>query len=1160
MNKNVSLWKGDDTPPTNYHVWLKSDNSLNIHSNLGWVTLAHPNLADNLITYVDQQIDAIKDSVDIDFDTLKEIADWIKQHEEDYVLVLPQLQTQLEALRADVNNTVTLDTDQTITGVKTFTEEVTSPSFVVSGGTSDEFLKADGSIDNTVYAKIYDIPTTLTQLTNNLTNLGNVNVGSVNQPVYFNNGIPTPTNVLQTNVYNKIVDNTVDGWDELYGKSYINKLAIIKYRNSKPEFIDALYDPILVFGSTDVTSFLSIGYNVAPSSKLHTFTVGGGSMGYGRPWYWRLKGTDTCVYTLPTKSSTLASIEDMPTKTSQLIKDDVYMKSEVYNTSQVNELINTLDGVVGGIIDTWRPIHVQNSSGSTILTLGDGSTSGDITLKAGTNLTASVVGSTVTFDTTYNLFDLYTQSQKGVEAYNWGNHAGKYPTYNGTGATGTWGININGSAKKLTIIQCNKANANSKLWDIPFRTDMANTFNVYEINDDNCSLGTYVTILDMVNMTSTTFHPQIAITAGATPLIYIRNKNWFAINDTHVFGNWRQLAFNSDIPTKLSDLTDDVVEGNYLPMAESTYDITDTTNVLKHDGSWGIPELAEDLGGREETHHEEFFFQPTASNDLSIKDGYAKIKSLKGNTIVWNQICINGNFENLNSWARAANANISVDNNIATVTTSSNGDNYITQLFNFTVNHKYYVSLNTKSSRIDTLVLFIYFGGSTNHVYKRSTKANEWEKQKILFTVVNNTYNEIRLQIPNVDVINQYKNIRIHDLTQMFGEGNEPTIEEFEAMYPDDYYEYNEGELRSFNGSAIKSVGFNQWDEEWENGAFGTNGENLTDVQSSIHTKNKNKIKVLPNTNYYFKTTTPIFGFWYDSNMNFITWDNYSNKNIISPTNAHYLNFYLYQTNKYNNDVCLNLSHSGYRNGQYEPYKESILQLPIKTIKDNNGNLLFPDGLRSAGTAYDEIVYDEALGKYKAIKRIGDVDMGTLNWQYGNFYGEDTFKGFYSQLSAKYLSSVTLPNCISIKYTNITPSNQSHAYVNTNKTIAIYVISLTSSTPYIIIGDKDYTTPSDFKQSLQGQILYYELETPIEVVLDNIDLSYEAWDFGTEELLSDVATTPIITETQYNFNAVDMLRDHQRNIQLVKQDLLKVNDKIQAAITSAITQTLNTSI
>ena len=34
----------------------------------------------------------------------------------------------------------------------------------------------------------------------------------------------------------------------------------------------------------------------------------------------------------------------------------------------------------------------------------------------------------------------------GQTAFGWGNHAGLYPTYNGTGATGTWGINISGNS------------------------------------------------------------------------------------------------------------------------------------------------------------------------------------------------------------------------------------------------------------------------------------------------------------------------------------------------------------------------------------------------------------------------------------------------------------------------------------------------------------------------------------------------------------------------------------------------------------------------------------------------------------------------------------------------------------------------------------------
>ena len=44
----------------------------------------------------------------------------------------------------------------------------------------------------------------------------------------------------------------------------------------------------------------------------------------------------------------------------------------------------------------------------------------------------------------------------GQTAFGWGNHAGKYPLYNGTGATGNWGINISGTAASAS---------NSTLWN-----------------------------------------------------------------------------------------------------------------------------------------------------------------------------------------------------------------------------------------------------------------------------------------------------------------------------------------------------------------------------------------------------------------------------------------------------------------------------------------------------------------------------------------------------------------------------------------------------------------------------------------------------------------------------------------------------------------------
>ena len=55
--------------------------------------------------------------------------------------------------------------------------------------------------------------------------------------------------------------------------------------------------------------------------------------------------------------------------------------------------------------------------------------------------------------------------------------------------------------------------------------------------------------------------------------------------------------------------------------------------------------------------------------------------------------------------------------------------------------------------------------------------------------------------------------IMIFDLTKMFGSGNEPTTpEEFEAMLPNDYYPYNEGELMSMSVNDVVEKGRNLCD------------------------------------------------------------------------------------------------------------------------------------------------------------------------------------------------------------------------------------------------------------------------------------------------------------------------------------------------------------
>lgn len=55
-----------------------------------------------------------------------------------------------------------------------------------------------------------------------------------------------------------------------------------------------------------------------------------------------------------------------------------------------------------------------------------------------------------------------------------------------------------------------------------------------------------------------------------------------------------------------------------------------------------------------------------------------------------------------------------------------------------------------------------------------------------------------------------FSNYEIFDLTQMFGIGNEPTsVEEFEAMFPNNYYQYNAGEIITADTESVVAQGEN---------------------------------------------------------------------------------------------------------------------------------------------------------------------------------------------------------------------------------------------------------------------------------------------------------------------------------------------------------------
>ena len=83
----------------------------------------------------------------------------------------------------------------------------------------------------------------------------------------------------------------------------------------------------------------------------------------------------------------------------------------------------------------------------------------------------------------------------------------------------------------------------------------------------------------------------------------------------------------------------------------------------------------------------------------------------------------------------------------------------------------------------------------------------------------------------------------------------------------------------------------------------------------------------------------------------------------------------------------------------------------------------------------------------------------------------------------------------------------------------------------VTIKDTSYTDAATFKAAMQGVILYYELAEPIVTeITDSFRDYYNVADFGTEQAISNIPSAPFSADIIYQFNAVDMIREHELEI------------------------------
>ena len=503
------------------------------------------------------------------------------------------------------------------------------------------------------------------------------------------------------------------------------------------------------------------------------------------------------------------------------------------------------------------------------------------------------------------------------------------------------------------------------------------------------------------------------------------------------------------------------------------------------------------------------------------------INGIVGGTVAWNQLVKNGNFADTTGWS-PVRTSLSASNNVLTATVTEVANhmvaNRVDQVHSIVSGHKYLISVQVKPPRNTTFTLAAFSTSGDNHSI--SANADVWSNIATVSTVASVTTGTWGFRVGfnsqtdgySVNDAIQLKNFNAFDLTQMFG----PTIADyiysleqntagagvawFKKLFPKPYYAYDSGSIQSVKTSKHKTVGFNQWDEEWESGAYDTNTGAKTSYTGRI--RNKNLIPILPSTTYYIKAPSNTAVYWkcfYDANGDFIkTIGSNSNATFTSPTDAYYVAFYTessYGSETYNNDICINLHWDGSRDGEYEPYEaheyalDSDLTLRGIPKLDANNSLYYDgDTYESDGTV---------TRKYKAVTIDGS---NAFSYQYNGTLPSGYIACFINFADKAY----GIYNMISDKFEGNNDESLSTMCGRTNNSGIQFVLPSTVTASNA--GCKAW-----FESNPTG--LVYELATPTTETADPYQSPQIVDDFGTEEYVDtrDVAI-PVGHDTDYPIN------------------------------------------
>ena len=604
---------------------------------------------------------------------------------------------------------------------------------------------------------------------------------------------------------------------------------------------------------------------------------------------------------------------------------------------------------------------------------------------------------------------------------------------------------------------------------------------------------------------------------GATQIIEVAREYATKSESFAVGGTGTRLGEDTDNAKYYLEQAEAVAESIPEDYSELSDDVDQLKNALttKADQDGAYPDLT---AGQMLSKNEASDSVPYNFRAVEQEATLEYTDAIVGGSVVKNQLVRNGDFADSSNWA--GSGSLSISGGIATYTASGRYDG-LYQVFPVThlKDRVYFMHTKLKTSTATDQIQFILQGAGTA-CSKYSASTTNWQTLETIGKP-GLDFERVTVRDNRADIHDSYQitDIYVIDLTAMLGTTIADYVysletatagagvawlrKHFPKMFA--YQEYNAGEIVSVQGlSQHITVGFNQWDEEWEVGSINNEtGANASSGTNRI--RSKNYIPCLPNTEYCLWNGSGIISYlyFYDADKNFIAIGNTLNVNPkveTTPQNCHYVRF---RTNDnygttYSHDICINLSDPA-KNGTYEPYQKRTYPLDDSLtlrgiLKLDASNNLYADG-------------DRYLPDGTVQRRYGVVDLGTVDYYKD---GDNRFYHRFQGLNMKIPASIAdAANAFCTLY-QIQPYNSI-----IGRTIdKILAVTLSSSQPTVFVYDTAYNDTAAFKTAMSGVYLLYELAEPTTETAEPYTNPQIVDPDGTEEYVS-TSIVPVGHESRY---------------------------------------------